>query len=682
MDFKKDPKTKFKDVKKLSKKEAKEQAEVLREGINYHDYLYYVKNKPRISDAKYDKLFKRLEELEEAYPDLKKENSPTRRVGAEPVDELKKVKHRSSMLSLEAALEEKQVKDFHNSVKKKISGKVIYLAEPKFDGLSVELVYKGGRFETGSTRGDGRKGEDITRNLMTIGSVLPELQGSGEAPELLSVRGEVLMRKDGFQKLNKQRIENGQDPFANPRNAAAGLMRQLDPKKVAGKPMDLFVYEVMECKGEDFDSHLKTLEKLQKWGLKVNSQNSKCTSFFDIKKYHGKMEKNRDKLDYEIDGVVIKVDDMEKRRKLGTRERNPKWALAWKFSPREEATTLEDIVVQVGASGMLTPVALLQPVDVGGVTISRATLHNADEVREKDVRPGDKVKVQRAGDVIPEVVKRIKRSGKKRGKKFHMPKKCPSCGSKVLRQGAYYFCPAGLSCKAQLAGRIIHFASREAMDIENLGEETIKNLVDRGMVSDMADLYKLKKKDIKKLEGFADKSAGKLKKSIQHSKKARLDTFLYALGIHHVGGHIARVLSEKYGTLEKLKKADLKDLKKTPEVGDEIAESVKEFFSREENLKTLKRLKRAGLEIKKMPKKKKKKSFRDKTFVFTGELDDFTRDEAKGVVEDLGGRATSSVSDNTDYVVVGEDPGSKLEEAQKRKIKTIDEKKFKKMVRS
>jgi DNA ligase (NAD+) len=680
MDFKKNPKTRFKGVKKITKKKAREQAEALREAINYHDHLYYVKNKPRISDARYDKLFKRLQEIEKAYPDLREPDSPTRRVGAEPVDELKKVKHRTPMLSLEAALEEKEVKHFHKKVKERTKGKTTYTAEPKFDGLSVEVIYEKGRFVRGATRGDGEKGEDITENLRTVGSVLPRLRGKEEPLSSLCVRGEIFMPKEGFQRLNKERIENGRDPFANPRNAAAGLMRQLDPKNVAGKPFDVFFYQIMEADGPDLGSHSKTLERMKKWGLKTCPDNRKCVSFSDIRKYHGNMEKKREKLDYEIDGIVIKVDDLEKRKELGTRQRNPRWAVAWKFSPREEVTTLEDIVVQVGPTGMLTPVALLRPVDVGGVTISRATLHNEDEVRKKDARPGDKVKVARAGDVIPEVVKRVRKKGRKRGGRFRMPKKCPSCGTGVFREGAYYFCPSGLSCKAQLTGRVIHFASREAMNIEHLGEETVRELVDREMVEDMADIYDLDVEQIKKLEGFADKSAGKLKKSIDSSRKARLDRFLFALGIHHVGKHMSRVLARRYGRLDNIRKAGLRDLKRTPEVGDEIARSVKEFFEQKDNLRIISRLENAGFRIEKMPRRIKKKGIKGKTFVFTGELEGYTRAEAKEAVESLGGRATSSVSDNTDYVVVGEDPGSKLDEAGKRHVKTLKEKEFSKMV--
>jgi DNA ligase (NAD+) len=682
MNFKKkNPKTRFRDARKLSKKEARRQIEDLREGINYHDHLYYVKNSPKISDRIYDKLFGRLQELEEVYPEFKTDNSPTMRVGAEPVNKLKKVKHVSFMASLDAGLEKEKIENFHRYIREHTEGRPVYIAEPKFDGFSVEIIYEEGKFERGATRGDGRTGEDISGNIRTIGTVPMELRKKDRAPSFLAVRGEVFMKRTGFKETNKRRIESGKDPFANPRNAAAGLIRQLDPRKVAGQPLDVFFYEILGVEGEEIKDHVSTLKRFSEWGLKTVPGRQKCTSLKDISRYHSEMADKREDLDYEIDGIVIKVNDHEKREELGARQRSPRWAMAWKFQPREEVTRLEDIVVQVGGTGMLTPVALLQPVDVGGVTISRATLHNEDEVREKDVRPGDKVRVARAGDVIPEVVKRVKKPGKKRGKKFTMPDKCPSCGTKVYREGAYYFCPAGLSCKAQQIGRIIHYASRDAMDIENLGEETIKELVEKDMINDISDLYALKAGDLKKLEGYADKSARKLKKAIGNAKGARLDRFLYSLSIHHVGRHIARVLAREYRTLEALREADKKDLKIIKEIGEETARSVKKFFDDGDNIKVLRKLKKAGVKVKKMPKKKTKSAVKGKTFVFTGELEGFTREEAKEAVEQRGARASSSVSGNTDYLVKGTGPGSKFDKAKELGTKIIGEKKFRELIR-
>jgi DNA ligase (NAD+) len=684
MDFKKNPKTKFESIDKLSENQAPEQIQALREAIDYHDYLYYVKNEPQISDAVYDKLFHRLEELEKAFPRFSAPNSPTKRVGAEPVDKLRKVRHTQPMLSLNAALEEKEIENFEDFVSRNSNGqKVEFSLEPKFDGLSVEIVYENGGFKYGSTRGDGQTGEDVSENLKTIRSVPLHLHGNGKLPSFLAVRGEVFLPKKRFTELNKSRIREGSEPFANPRNAAAGIIRQLDPKNVAGVHLDIVFYEILQVNGYKPRTHWQALRQFPKWGLKTDSHNEKGSSFKEIRDYHEKMAQQREQLEYEVDGIVIKVNDFELRERLGTRQRSPRWAFAWKFSPKVEVTTLENIVVQVGRTGMLTPVALLEPVDVGGVTVSRATLHNENEVKNKDVRPGDKVRIQRAGDVIPEVVERIKEPGKKRAKAFSMPKKCPVCGTEVFKEGAYYFCSATLSCRAQLVGRIIHYASRDAMNIEGLGDETVKQLVDKEMVKEIADLYKLSPKELKTLDGFADKSAGKLYDAIQNSKQMRFDKFLYALGIRHVGQHIAQILAREFKTVETLKKANLKDLKKIPEVGPEIAQSIFNFFKQDENRQALHNLLDVGMKIEKIQAKKRGElPFEGKRFVFTGELNKYTRSEAENEVEKLGARATSSVSGNTDYVVVGENPGSKLDEARKNKIKTINENEFEKLLHS
>jgi DNA ligase (NAD+) len=681
VDFKNNPKTKFKDISKLSERQARDEIEALREGIEHHDYLYYVKNQPKISDAVYDKLFRRLCELEEAFPKFQSGTSPTKRVGAPPLDKLKKVKHTEPMLSLNAALQEQEVQKFDKFVRRNADGKKVeYVAEPKFDGLSVELVYRDGTFQYGATRGDGETGEDVSDNLKTIRSVPLHLRNGEKLPPLLAIRGEVFMPRKAFQKLNKARIERGENPFANARNAAAGIVRQLDPKNVADKPLDIVFYEPLRIEGKQFSSHWQTLNTLPEWGLKTDSHNKKCSSIEDVGKYHQKLLQQRDDLDYEIDGIVVKLNDYELRDKLGTRQRSPRWALAWKFPPKAEVTTLEDIVVQVGRTGMLTPVALLEPVDVGGVTVSRATLHNADEVKRKDVRPKDKVRIARAGDVIPEVVERIPEQGKKRAKLFSMPKKCPVCGADVYKEGAYYFCSATLSCQPQLVGRIIHYASREALNIEGLGDETVKELVRRGMVTDVADLYNLSTDQLKQLEGFADRSARKLHKAIGSAKNPRLDRFIYALGIRHVGEHVARVLAREFRSLDALRQASLKDLRAIEEIGDEIARSVKNFFEQKENKKALARLLEAGVKVQDMPARKTEQPLEGKTFVFTGQLDKYTRKEAQDRIETLGARAASSVSGNTDFVVAGEDPGSKLDEAKKQGVKIIDEKKFAEMV--
>ncbi len=684
MDFKKNPSARFKDIRKLSKEEARAEVEDLREGIEYHNYLYYVKDEPRISDAAYDRLFRRLQELEEAFPEFQSATSPTRKVGAPPVEGLKKVRHTAPMLSLNSALNEKDVLDFEKFIRRNVDEeKVSYVLEPKFDGFSVEVIYRDGVFERGATRGDGETGEDISENLKTIRPLVLRLQkrGGEKFPSLLAVRGEVIMARAAFQKLNKSRVEKGEIPFANPRNAAAGIMRQLDSKRVADKPLDIFFYEILRVEGfPGLFTHWEELERLPKWGLKTYPHNGRAGGFEEIKAYRDQLAAEREDFEFEIDGVVIKLDELRLRDKLGTRERSPRWALAWKFPPKKEVTTLADIVVQVGRTGMLTPVALLEPVDVGGVTVSRATLHNEDEVRKKDVRVGDKVRVARAGDVIPEVVERIEEPGKRRGKEFSMPGKCPVCESEVFREGAYYFCPAGLSCKAQLIGHILHYASRNAMNIEGLGDKIAGQMVEKGMVADIADLYSLAMDDILGLEGFADKSAANLRGSIRSASKARLDRFLYALGIRHVGQHVARVLAERFRNLDSLRRANPEELEATEGVGPEIARSVAKFFAQDENDQVLKKLAKAGVTVEDMPAVAAAGPLEGKSFVFTGELGKYTRDEARKLVENLGGRATSSVSKATNYVVAGRSPGSKLKDAEKLGVTVIDEAAFERLV--
>ncbi len=675
--YKSNPNTRFRKADKLSKKEAEQQAQQLREAIEYHNYRYYVKNDPAISDARYDKLFARLQELEDKHPDLETDNSPTKRVGAPPADRLKKVEHQADLLSLDSSQEEREVKSFYRQARKKAGkGRPALVLEPKWDGLSVEVVYEEGRFKYGATRGDGHTGEDISNNLKTIGAIPLRLQENKHVPKLLAVRGEVLMPRDGFRKLNRERLENGEEPFANPRNAAAGIVRQLDSAKVAGKPLDIFFYDIVKTDDGDISSHWKGLKRLQEWGLKSSPLNKRGDTIKDIEKYHEKLAGKRDDLDFEIDGVVVKVDDFGLREELGVRHRNPRWAIAWKFEPKREVTTLTDIAVQVGRTGKLTPVALLEPVNVGGVTVSRASLHNEEEVHRKDVRPGDEVKVLRAGDVIPEIEKRIRQPGRKRAGEFHMPRKCPSCGTKIIKEGAYHLCPNGLSCPAQLVGSITHWASREALDIETLGEKVAEGLVEKGLIEDVADLYKLKQDDLARLEGFAEKSAKKLYEAIQDSKRPRLDRFLFALGIHHVGRHTARMLALEYGDLDRLMDTDRDDLLEHDEIGGETAGAIAAFFDNKRNRKTISRLERAGVRPQPMSRRKKQ-PLEGKTIVFTGELENYSRDEAKDLAEALGARATSSVSSRTDFVVVGKNPGSKLDEAKKKEtVKVIDEEEF------
>jgi len=685
MDFKKNPKTKFKNIHDMRKGEARKEIEALREGIAYHNYLYYIKNQPRISDAVYDQLFHRLRTLEDAFPEFQSDSSPTRKVGAEPLDALKKVRHTKTMLSLNASLDTDRIREFVSFIRRTVKQKEMeFILEPKFDGLSVEIVYKKGVFQYGATRGDGEEGEDVSENIKTIGPVMLQLlkQGKNEIPSFLAVRAEVFMRKDDFQRLNKDRIEKGEEPFTNPRNAAAGIMRQLDSRKVADKPLDIIFYEILRIGGYEFSSHWEELRILPEWGLKTDTHNEKCSSFEEMKKYHHKLDLKRDELDYEIDGIVIKIDDLKLRQELGARQRSPRWAMAWKFSPKKEITKLEEIVVQVGRTGILTPVALLQPVDVGGVTVSRATLHNEEEVHKKDLRPGDMVRVVRAGDVIPEVMARIKKRGRKRKAKFSMPKRCPVCDTDVFKEGAYTICPAGLSCPAQLKGHILHYASREAMNIEGMGQKTVERLIEKEFVKDIADLYSISEGHLLRIEGFARRSAQKLHQAIQDAKKATLSRFLYALGIRHVGRHVARVLAARFRSLDGLMKATEAELRDTREVGAEIALSAICFFSQAENREVIRRLQDAGVEVEDKPVDRGAMPLQGKTFVFTGELENCTREEAKEVVGARGGRATSSVSGETDFVVAGERPGSKLDQANRRGIRVLNEAEFQKMLKN
>jgi DNA ligase (NAD+) len=670
-----------KDPESFSRQAAKDRIQELREAVEYHDYLYYVKNNPRISDQAYDTLFARLMELEEAWPEFWSSDSPTQKVGAPPLDSLKKRKHTAPMLSLDAVMEEAKVARFHDRMADQFSsGKDRYVMEPKFDGLSVELVFRDGSFQYGATRGDGETGEDITENLKTIGAMPLRLRDKENPPAFLAVRAEVIMPMAGFQALNKKRVQNGEEPFSNPRNAAAGIVRQLDPSLVRDKPLTLFFYELLAIEGQAPDTHWELLGKLPEWGLRVSDRNEKTGSLDDVKQYHRRMNETRDTLGFEIDGVVVKVNDYRVREKLGTRQRSPRWAIAWKFEQKKEVTRLTDIVVQVGRTGKLTPVALLEPVDVGGVTVSRATLHNAGEVHKKDVRPGDKVRIKRAGDVIPEVLERVREKGRARSEPFAMPRKCPVCGSAVYREGACHFCMGGLACFAQLERTLIHYGSRRAMDITHLGDKTVRSLVEKDMVKDMAGLYELKVEEIRNLEGFAEKSARQLHASIQGAKKAGLDRFLYALGIRHVGEHIASVIARSFGSLENLRKASAARLMEIPEIGPQIADSVSGFFDDNTNRKVLQRLFEQGVTVEKMHANKTG-ALEGLTFVFSGKLENDTRSEAKKKVEVQGGRAASSISGQTDYLVVGKEPGKKLDEAENEtSVRIINEVKFREIL--
>jgi DNA ligase (NAD+) len=656
----------------------------LREAIEYHNYRYYVLDDPEISDAEYDGMMRELGKLEADYPELYDPNSPTQRVGAPPLEQFETVTHTIPMLSLANGQKETEVREFDQRVRRflGVDGDIAYVAEPKLDGLAVELVYEMGNLVIGSTRGDGVNGENITQNLRTIKTIPLALMGKEvPVPERLEVRGEVYMEIQGFKELNRRREASGEPLFANPRNAAAGSVRQLDSSITASRPLQIFFYGLGEVVGYTFETHWQFLTTLPRWGFRVNPMARRCRDINDAIGYYEEISQERERLPYEIDGVVIKVDDLDLQSRLGVISRNPRWALAYKFKPKQETSRVLGVITQVGRTGAITPVAILEPVRVGGIEISRATLHNQDEIDKKDVRIGDTVIVQRAGDVIPEVVKVVesKRTGGER--KYRIPTTCPVCGADVVRlkDEAVHRC-MGLSCPAQLKGRIKHFASKRAMDIDGLGDKLVAQLVEKEMIRDVPDLYRLRKEDLVALERMADKSGQNILDSIESSKKKPLAKFIYALGIRHVGEHLAEVLANGLKSLEHFFHVTEEELLAIREVGPELAQSVVRFFGDQRNREVITKLREAGLSIVE-PGVVKRATLQGLTFVFTGSLESFARDEARELVESLGGRTASSVSKKVDYVVVGSDPGSKYEKAKELGIPTLTESQFREKVK-
>jgi len=651
----------------------------LRDEIRRHDYLYYVKDRPEIADSQYDRLFRELVELEQAHPELVTPDSPSQRVGAPPLEELVKVPHEQPMLSLDSIVDQSEVQAFDQRMKRELeTPSVEYSAEPKFDGLSVELMYDHGIFTRGATRGDGTTGEDVTVNLRTIRSLPLQLHAQSGLPDHLVVRGEVYMRLDDFQVLNRRMTERGDDAFANPRNAAAGSLRQLDSTITATRPLVVTCYEIMAVSAPFPLTHWDELETLAQWGLPAPVLRRLCASADEVMAFHRETESMRDQLPYEIDGVVVKVNRRDWQGRLGVKSRSPRWAIAYKFTPRKEITIVQDIVVSVGRTGTLTPVALLKPVEVGGVTISRATLHNADEVARKDIRIGDTVKVERAGDVIPAIAERVLVPGEQRKAPFRMPDHCPVCGSSVGREGAYFYCTGQLVCGAQLKGAIEHFASKHALNIEGLGKKTVAQLVDEGLVRSLADLYRLTNAELVQLEGFAERSAALLLESIAGSKTVSLDRFLMGLGIRQVGQHIAKVLARDFGSLEEIMSADRERFQQIREIGPEISESLVVYWSEPRNREVIAQLQESGVQVAPgmATGDRRNSPLAGKTFVFTGGLDHFTRDEAQQAVEAAGAGVASSVSKKTSYVVVGRDPGSKLDQARTLGVTILTEQEF------
>jgi DNA ligase (NAD+) len=668
----------------MNTREASERIKELRQLIRYHNRRYYQLDDPEISDHEYDLLMKELSDLEQQFPEIDVSDSPTQRVGAAPLEKFSTFTHLTPMLSLANAFSEQDMLDFNERIKRLLgtSENINFVAEPKLDGVAVNLIYENGNLAVGSTRGDGFTGEDITQNLKTIHTLPLKMSRNAPVPtpDMIEIRGEVYMEIDAFKKLNRRRIQGGEPPFANPRNAAAGSLRQLDSKITAKRPLDVFCYGIGSFSGVAFRNHREVLETLALWGFRVNPEVSRAGTIHECIEYYHRINERRKDLPYEIDGIVIKVDPLDIQERLGAVSRSPRWAIACKFAAKQETTVIEKIEIQVGRTGVLTPVALLKPVQVGGVTVSRATLHNQDEIDKKDVRVGDTVIVQRAGDVIPEVIKVVvsKRTGTE--KKFIMPATCPECGSEVVRlEGEAAYRCIGLSCSAQIKERISHFAARGGMDIEGLGEKLVSQLVDTGMIEDPADLYFLEKEDLLTLERMADRSATKLLEAIARSKSPTLEKFIFALGIRHVGEHTARVISKTFATLESVMEATEADLMAIRDIGPEVAGSIISFFREPSNLRVIGKFGKAGMKPQEGGKSQGV-SLRGKSFVFTGTLDRFTRNEAKEIVESLGGQVSASFTKHTDYVVAGESPGSKLEKAKASGITILDEEKFVKLI--
>src|SRR5712664_1062684 len=658
-----------------------ERAEELRRQLREANHRYYVLDAPTLSDAEYDRLFRDLTQLEEAHPELRTADSPTQRVGAQPSEKFAKVQHRRPMMSLGNVMSDDELVEFDARVHRLLGDDpVAYVFEPKLDGLAVTLTYEDGRFVQGATRGDGQFGEDVTANLRTIKSVPLQLQAG--APSVLEARGEVFIPKADFARLNAEREAAGEPTFVNPRNSAAGSLRQLDPRETAKRPLSMFFYDVGETGELRFSSHWEKLTRLKDLGLRTNPENKLARSLDEVRAHYADLLRRRHELPYEIDGSVVKVDSEDQRRRLGAVSRTPRWAIAYKFPAEEEATTVEDIFVSVGRTGALTPVAALKPVHVGGVTVSRATLHNEDELRRKDVRVGDRVFLRRAGDVIPEIVRVIPESRPPDSKPWEMPRQCPACGTPVVREEgeAITRCP-NPTCPAKTVSRLRHFASRLAMDIEGLGTETSTQLTETGLVKTPADLYRLTYDQLVNLERFADLSARNLLAAIEASKTRPLRHVIHALGIRMVGEATALALARRFGSLEALLEASVEDLQSVRDVGPEVARQIHDFLAVPEQRETIRQLLAAG--VRPQPEQAVAGSgpFAGKTVVLTGTLTQYSRESAKVEIERRGGRVSGSVSRKTDLVVAGEDAGSKLKKAQELGVRVVDENGFRELLK-
>jgi DNA ligase (NAD+) len=661
--------------------QARARIEDLREEIRYHNKRYYVLNDPVISDCEYDQLVAELIELERQYPTLVTPDSPTRRVGGEPSREFPTVVHRVPMLSLANTYSAEEMSRFDARVRRSLSAQEVgYVAELKIDGVAVSLRYEKGVLVQGSTRGDGMRGDDITPNLRTIRQIPLRLSTADPGLLDIEVRGEVYLSRRAFTELNAARAEQGESLFANPRNAAAGSLKLLDPRLVAERRLEIFAYGLAQAPPERLATHVDVLGALEEIGMRVGEHWEFCEGPEEVLRYCEEWEERRSQLAYDIDGVVIKVNALEYRRQLGATTTSPRWAIAYKFPSVEVTTKIVDIVAQVGRTGVVTPVAVLDPVEVSGSTVSRATLHNIDEIRRKDIRVGDVVAIEKGGEVIPKVNRVIveRRTGEERP--FSMPKKCPSCGSRLARhEGEVAIRCENVACPAQLRGRILHFASRNGMNIEGVGHAIVDQLVERGLTGDFADLYSLEKADLIELERMGEKSADNLLREIEKSREVPFERVLYALGIQQVGFHAARLLAERFGSLKRLEAATPEELEAVEGIGPTIAGSVRAFFENRENREVLRRLKEAGVALAQVARRGAR-PLAGQTFVLTGRLEGYTREAARQRLRGLGARVTSSVSEKTDYLVAGADAGSKLETAKRLGVRVLDEAEFRRLV--
>src|SRR5881296_2596149 len=662
----------------MTRADAAQRITELREQIHHHDYLYYTEARPEVPDAEYDALMRELRELEASFPDLVTGESPTPRSGGAPPDIFKPVEHHDAMLSLDNATSPDDLREFEARIRRALPGAAFtYVCEPKIDGLGIALLYEAGRFVRGATRGDGRTGEDITANLRTIRSIPMVLRGALAGATVLEVRGEVFMPRAEFAKLNRALEEAGTPTFANPRNAAAGAVRQKDPAVTARRPLDMFLYHVSRADGHAFASHWDTLDALRVAGFKTNPRAERCQTLDAVVACCERLERDRDALGYDADGVVVKVDALEHQRRLGSTTHHPRWAIAFKFAARQATTVIEAIEVGVGKTGALTPTAKLSPVELAGVTIRNVSLHNEDEIRRKDIRVGDTVLIERAGDVIPYVVQVVTARRPAGADVFKFPTRCPACGGVAFRpEGEAYWRCMNSGCPAQLKERLRHFGSRRAMDIEHLGEKVIEQLVDRGLVKDFSDLYTLTVDRLADLERLGDKSAENLVRAIDGSRTRGLACLLNALGIRLVGERVAQLLAARFGSLERLAQAPEAELAEVHGVGEAIARSVRAFFDDPTNSALIKRLKEVGVVTAEPEVAAGPKPLAGKTFVLTGTLRTLTRDAARERIERLGGRVAGALSKKTDYVVVGEAGGSKADDARRLGVTMLDESEF------